>query len=130
MAGRMDQTMSDERELVAPVRVINTQVISPGAYPSPHRNWFEMWGSELLLAGIYSLCGIVVLVLAIKKNQPIPPAIWGVVLLGVAVFVAAEGMKVGTTIAAMAVILLVLGIARLVHSSVRHKSNVTGDDGS
>lgn len=104
-----------------PSGIINSQSIPPGGYPNPHGGLFEIWGSELRLVGVYALCGIAALVLAIKKNQPLFLVMWGVALFGVAFLSVSQGMKMGTTIAAMAVILLVLGSTGLIRQLVTRR---------
>ncbi|MCK5828016.1 M23 family metallopeptidase [Candidatus Bipolaricaulota bacterium] len=107
-----------------PSGVIVRQQIPPGGFPNPQGGIVEIWGSELLFAGVYLLCGIAILVFAIKKNQPILLVIWGVVLLGVAVIFMSQGMKTGAAVATMASILLVLGSTHLIRALVARRAQV------
>ena len=106
-----------------PSGVIVNQQIPPGGFPNPQGGILEIWGSELLFAGVYVLCGVGVLVFAVKKNQSILLVIWGVVLLGVAGAFLSQGMRTGSAIAAMASILLVLGGTRFIHAFVKRRAH-------
>jgi len=105
-----------------PSGIIVSQHIPLGGFLSPQGGVLEVWGRELLLASIYVLCGVVMLVLAIKKNQPILLVIWGVVLLGVAGVFVSQGMRTGGAVAAMAFILLVLGGTRFIQAFVKRRA--------
>jgi len=105
-----------------PSGVITSQQIPPGGFPNPQGGIFEIWGRELLFAGTYLLCGFVVLIIAIKKNQFILLVIWGVVLYGVAGVFISQGMKTWAAVAAMASILLVLGLTRLIRGLVARRA--------
>jgi hypothetical protein len=52
-----------------PSVVITNQEIPAGGYPKPAVGFLVRWGNELLITGIYTICGVGLLAIAIRKKN-------------------------------------------------------------
>jgi len=89
-----------------PSLVITSQEIPVGGYPQPEVPFWIRWGQELLITSLYSICGIGILVGAIKKK-------WRLFLILPGILVTAAGIVLQNNRMLSNYVLLVIGILML-----------------
>ena len=102
-----------------PSVIIASQDIPVGGYPEPAPAFLVVWGSELLLTGIYLFGGVCMLVFAIRKDKPFFLVFPGVILIAAGWIFYSKGMVRTYTLPAIGILLLVLGIYKSVRRSTR-----------
>lgn len=89
-----------------PSLVITSQEIPPGGYPQPEVPFWIRWGLELLITSLYSICGIGILIGAIRKK-------WRLFLLFPGVLVTVAGIVLHNNRMLSTYALLIIGIVML-----------------
>jgi hypothetical protein len=85
-----------------PSAVINAQGVPVGGFPTPHGGLWEVWGSEIILGGIYVLCGLVWLFFGLRQRNRVMLVLGGVALALAGWFFDLRGMKAGAFVLAFA----------------------------
>jgi hypothetical protein len=85
-----------------PSAVINAQGVPVGGFPAPRGGLWEVWGSEIILAGIYLFCGLVWLFFGMRQRNWVMLVLGGVALTVAGWFFDLRGMKVGAFVLAFA----------------------------
>ena len=102
-----------------PSMIIANQQIPVGGFLGPTSGFVAKWGFELLLAGIYLLCGLCMFVFAIKRNKPFVLVIAGVILSVAGWYFYSKGTRMSYAVFAMAILLLAIGICKFVFCSTK-----------
>ena len=102
-----------------PSPIIISQNIPVGGFPEPAAGFMAKWGLEILFAGIYLFGGVCMLVYAIRKNKPFVLVIAGGVLIVAGLIFHSKGMKMSSALFAMAVLLSVIGIYKVIRHSTK-----------
>ncbi len=101
-----------------PSVVITSQDIPVGGFPEPAPGFLDLWGGELLITGIYTIGGVGMLFLAIRKNKPFFLVFPGVILIAAGVVFHSNGMVRTFTLPAIGILLVVFGIFRYIRRSI------------
>ena len=96
-----------------PSLVITSQEIPVGGYPEPEVPFLIRWGQELLITGLYAICGAGILVGAIRKK-------WRLFLILPGILVTAAGIVLHNNRMLSTYALLVVGFIMLVFGIVRY----------
>ena len=100
-----------------PSGVITGQKIPPGGFPEPAAGFFEKWGVELILIGIYLVGGVCVFIFAIAKNAARFPAIYGSLMIVAGWVMSRKGTRISYVLFSMAALLLGLAIFQYIRHS-------------
>jgi murein DD-endopeptidase MepM/ murein hydrolase activator NlpD len=101
-----------------PSVIITSQVIPAGGFANPEAGFLEIWRNELLVAGIYVIGGVCMLFIAIKKDKPFVPVIFGVILFAAGIlFATRKRLVVSYAVFAMAALSLTVGIYKVIRRS-------------
>jgi hypothetical protein len=109
MAGWIKPCPSDLGWL-QPSKVISGQEIPPGGFPEPNPGLFEKWAAEIIIGGIYAVCGVFALIYAIKKKNAISPIIYGSMMIFAGLYFSTKGTRMNYALYFMAVISFVVAI--------------------
>ncbi len=101
-----------------PSVIITSQVIPAGGFPNPEAGFLEIWRNEVVIAGIYIIGSVFMLVIAIKKDKPFVPVVFGVILFAAGfVFVTKKRLVVSYAVFAMAALSSAVGIYKVIRRS-------------
>jgi len=107
-----------------PSVIITSQSIPAGGFPNPEAGFLEIWRNELLIASIYIIGGVCMLVIAIKKDKPFVPVIFGVILFAAGfLFATRKRLVVSYAVFAVAAISLAVGIYKVIRRSRKTLQN-------
>jgi hypothetical protein len=93
-----------------PSEIITSQEIPIGGFPEPTAGLLEKWGVELAFIGVYLFCGAFALVFVIKKNKPVVPFIYGVLLIVAGWVLFSKGTRISYALFPMALLFVVFAI--------------------
>jgi len=101
-----------------PSAIITSQVIPAGGFPNPAAGFLEIWRDELVIAGIYIIGCVCMLLIAIKKDKPFVPVVFGVILFAaVFLFATKKRLVVSYAVFAVATLSLTVGIYKVIRRS-------------
>jgi murein DD-endopeptidase MepM/ murein hydrolase activator NlpD len=92
-----------------PSVIITGQEIPPGGFENPAGGLLEMWGIELLLAGIYLFGGIVAVTYALKKDKPYNLLAFGGLMLVAAFLLNQRGYKIVPLLSVLVAAMVAIG---------------------
>ena len=100
-----------------PSQVIASQDIPAGGYPQPRLGFLDLWRVELLITGIYTMFGVGMLLVAIRKDRPLFLLFPGIVLIAAGIVFHNNG-SVGTyALLAIGIVLEIIGGLLLIRRS-------------
>lgn len=107
-----------------PSVIITSQTIPAGGFPNPTAGFLGIWRNELLVAGIYIIGSVCMLVIAIKKDKPFVPVIFGVILFAAGfLFATRKRLVVSYAVFAMAALSSAIGIYKVIRRSSKTPQN-------
>ncbi len=110
-----------------PSGFIARQEFPPGGFPNPRAGFFEKWGGEFAFLGCYLFAGVCVLVLSIRKNNLILPAMFGSLMIAAGWLFLNKGSRVSYVLFSMAFLFLVVAIFQFVRYSRKQSTGRSND---
>jgi hypothetical protein len=92
-----------------PSVVITSQEIPVGGYPAPATGFMIRWGFELLISGIYALCGAGSLVLGIRKRLRLLLVFPGIIVIAAGIVLHNNGMVRTYTLLVIGILITAFG---------------------
>jgi hypothetical protein len=102
-----------------PTKIMTGQQIPPGGFTSPTGGFIEMWGVELLLAGVYLTGAIFVVIYGLRRDKPFSILGYGAMMLVAGIFLSGKSFRMAPVSFIVAAVLLVTGIYLLIARSRR-----------
>ena len=93
-----------------PSLVITSQEVPAGGYPQPEVPFWIRWGQELLITGLYTVCGTGILVGAIKKKWRLFLILPGVLLTAAGIVLQNRGLLSTYALLVIGILVLAVGI--------------------
>lgn len=93
-----------------PSLIITSQEIPEGGYPQPKVGFLTRWGLEILLTGIYSIGGGLMVFLSVKKNIRLLLVFPGIVVTAGGIVFHNNGMISTYTLFALGILMTIFGV--------------------